>query len=358
MITIKTWLKLWTVALIGLMSCVDQIPIDIPIENIQNLVFEARLIQDESGTLAIINVTHLLDFSQSRSLALNVKDTYIVNEQGQQLQLERVGEGNYKLNIPRTHSFKIINGESYKARVEIKDGRVYESDYDLMPLNQRKSIYTPEALIKKITVDQEIKEELVLGIEAQVPTESNGNKLNYKWEFSRTYRITDSPIDGSDPKVCYITENLFSAQTFIISGNSINNSAVKLRIAEFPVVPAYAEDAYIHLQEQVISDSVYLYWENVYKLNNRSGQLFEEPPGRIFSNFKNIADPNEEVFGLFYCSAQNTYRIFVDHELVGSPNRICPPNVPPSPNPCPVVSCCDCLNATISTTEKPVWWVN
>lgn len=356
--TNRNWIALCGIILMGgLVQCVDRIPIDVPSEKIQNLVFDARLILGDPS-IAIINVTHLLDLAQSRSLALNIKDTYMVSEDGAELILERVGEGNYQVLIPRNHPFKLIPGKKYKARVEIKDGRIYESAYDVLSTDAGGSSYSTEIITKPVQVDQTLEDKPFIRISGKLPTISNNRVINYKWEWERVARITDSPIDGSEPKTCYIQEHLNSADLDIISGKNIAVAEIDLDIADFPITFSYAEDAYIILQQQIISDSAFLYWENVSKLINREGRLFEDPPGRLKGNFSNSKDPEDEVFGLFYCINQQTIRLFIDQNQVGNPLPLCPPRVPPSPNPCPISTCCNCLSAAKSSLTKPIWWIN
>ena len=73
----------------------------------------------------------------------------------------------------------------------------------------------------------------------------------------------------------------------------------------------------------------------------RVGNQFEPPVGRIITNFKNINDENDRnVFGYFTAFYEDTLRLCVTPEEVGSPSKLCPPC-----RGCFAPSICiDCLN--------------
>ncbi len=85
--------------------------------------------------------------------------------------------------------------------------------------------------------------------------------------------------------------------------------------------------------------------------------MFESPAGKIQSNFANIDDPEDEVFGFFFVSDTAAIHLSIDSTVVGSMGRFCPPNVPPPPGGgCPVLICYDCLTSDGASTVRPSLW--
>ena len=118
----------------------------------------------------------------------------------------------------------------------------------------------------------------------------------------------------------------------------------------------FAQGYYYTVYQRSLTKGAFEHWEQTKQVIERTGNLFEPPAGRINSNFRNIEAPNDlGVFGYFSAFAQDTLRLYISPEEVGSPQLQCP-RVPIQGNPCPVSACCDCLIEPGSKLEKPDFW--
>jgi len=119
----------------------------------------------------------------------------------------------------------------------------------------------------------------------------------------------------------------------------------------------YRQGLYLNVFQQSLSEGAFQYWDQIDKLLERNGNMFESPVGEIISNFENVVTPNEDVFGYFYATEIDTFHVAVDSLFTNSPGVYCPPPLPPPPGGgCAVEICCDCLQAPISTTTRPEYW--
>jgi hypothetical protein len=97
------------------------------------------------------------------------------------------------------------------------------------------------------------------------------------------------------------------------------------------------------------------YWNQVNTVVSREGDIFQDPVGKVPSNFKNADTDDEDVFGFFYATEQEVIRIFVSPEEANNPNKWCPQ--PLTEGGQAPSDCCDCSTEIGSSTFKPSWWI-
>lgn len=56
--------------------------------------------------------------------------------------------------------------------------------------------------------------------------------------------------------------------------------------------------------------------------------MFDPTPGKVQSNFNVIQGGEQDMFGFFYATQQDTQQVFIDLTFVGSPDTICPVIIP------------------------------
>jgi len=78
--------------------------------------------------------------------------------------------------------------------------------------------------------------------------------------------------------------NYTSLNTNMLSGNSVKDYT----IYESPNLKTfvYAEGYYLSVYQQAISEQAYEYWRQINLLTNRDGSIFEQPSGKIITNFR------------------------------------------------------------------------
>ena len=89
--------------------------------------------------------------------------------------------------------------------------------------------------------------------------------------------------------------------------NEINNREVVLR----DVDGTFRGVHYFNFIQQGITQQAHQFWLAIDKNTNRVGSIFDQPPGVIPTNLRNVADPEEEVFGYFEVMSADTTHLKV-----------------------------------------------
>ncbi len=349
-------------AVFALSSCLEKINLEIPRENQDNLAIQGRILKGSPSSSIKVGVLKIFDFTASQRF-IDVKSVKIIDEAGLELLLPQAGEGNYYIEVlDGDPNFQIDFGKSYKLEVVTFANQIIESSYEpLLPVPKADSL-TARMITENIEIfTGEIQPfdriEFSLNTPLAVPGEEE--KARLLWEFQETYEITDAPMDfGQEPKTCYITQTVGINDIQVLNANEIGT----VYLSNYPffkrnVLYTMAQGYYMTVYQKSLSKTAYEYWDHVAQSLIRTGNMFEAPVGKIRSNMVNVNNPDEEIFGFFYATAQDTIRVFVSPELAGSPNVLCPPNVPPPPGGgCPIEVCCNCLDEDGSSLTKPSWW--
>ena len=337
-------------------SCVERIDLPPPAGLTEAVVIQGRLVMGENSRIEI-TTTRLFDFSAESKLALNVKEAILRDDEGNEMEIVPLFKGVFNTPLDENSPIQLQVGKSYALEITTLDNRTYRSSFDVLTDNPAPKSMTfgeAEAFAPSATGSLSRIKQLETFIDAEI-TENRGGLL---WEVTRTYRLTDTPLD-SPPKTCYLT-SVFSLETIptFSSENPIllNNYSLGKQILDFRA----SEGMYINVNQLSLSPEASDYWAAVSSLAKKEGDLFDEPVGLIPTNFENINDPDEEVFGYFFATTEKQIRQRVPEELVRDIPRPCPPINPPQDlgNQCNLGVCCDCLDGPQATLTRPDFWID
>jgi len=233
---------------------------------------------------------------------------------------------------------------SYKIRVETFDNRVYESSLEgIVPVPTPTDLKVGRIQKDGINAVGDIVARDFIAFTIDTPLEASPNSGNTKilWELEGTYRVTDSPesystracrpiriTNETNNKTCYV--NISPLSNYVsLDGTNINQSSIEdFTVLETGISNLFSEGYYLTVLQQSLTESAFAYWSQVNQVLSRSGDLFEPPAGKIITNFTNINDPNDDVFGYFYATEEKPIRVSVPPRLADNPSSACP--APPS----------------------------
>ncbi len=352
------------------MGCLDKISFPSLNDEQTAIVVEGSL-RIGNPSVARISITRLFDFSADGLKAVNLQEATLMDEEGRERALKEISPGVYETRVFSSDTdFKVELGKSYQMRIATFDGRAFLSK--------------PEPVVKvdpvgDLYVDQTVKEVvdqfgefstldlLSFSVDAPVQVGQSGEAGRFRYVVEQTYKLTDSPVVGfppPDPKTCYVTELTDVTSALVFNANEFTGTA-NVRIPVVDILrknTLFSEGYYLTIYQQSLSENAYKYWNEISQVIERNGNMFEAPAGRIRSNFQPIDEnSDDEVFGYFYATQEDTARIYVDPSLADFPAAYCPG--PPSPQPfgarcLPRFPCCDCLLQNGSSLEKPSFWVD
>ena len=354
-IPLPSWKLLALTGLLGFNQCLDTITIDLDSDTIDNLVINGKLVKG-NPSYAVAIISRVIYYNPGNENPLNVKYVDIVDDLGNRIPMFRTEAYKYEISIPQNDPvFQIEEGRRYGIIITTSE-KTYASDLDeLLPV-------TPILDVSYSVGTEHLFESNGPGYDQDVVNFSassslidlNQNPSRIRWEAAYTYAVSDTAH-----KTCYVNQSIIDDQIRIYDGSSVQAAMVNEQLYQIPVSYDFAEGFYLTLYQEALSVSAYSYWEKVKTIIERNGNMFEVPAGKIQGNLHNEADPSELVFGNFYVTQQETFRLYVDPADVGNPVTYCPYG--PYVNGERIYTecahnCCDCLRAANSTTTKPDFW--
>ena len=349
-------------------SCLDEIDFQ-QADNIDNgIAIQGKIVK---GSPSFVSVTtrRVFNFEDAPRL-INVREVTVIDENGTELELNSNADGIYFLEIPDDHpTFKVEFGQSYQLRVATFDNREFESSLDELfpaPVPDDLSVARTQIETNDVNGNPTLFDQLTYTVSTPLLPENSNTKARLLYEMIFTYQFSDTPdaygtrscrptaID-EEPKTCYLTTSP-STNFLVVNGPGVSVDRLDdYEVLNSPLTPLYAEGLYLTVIQQSLSQPAFNYWQQVNQVVNRTGDIFQAPAGKVQSNFININDSRDEVFGYFYATEESTQRIFVSPEMADNPARPCP--APTDDFGRAPSDCCNCLTITGSTTERPSWWV-
>ena len=347
-------------------TCLDEIKLAVPERGLGSIAIRGKLIYGTPSQVevSVAEVSNFVEF-QAPSPIENAL-VQLIDEDGNMLSLGVKGAGLYQASIPKDNlALSIERGKSYQVRVTLVNGVVLESNLEpLLSVPAIESIQK-EAITRSYVNDLgAIESSLYMKFLVDTQLESpDGTEPRFlKWEFECTYRFIEADISDvirfDRPHSCYFTDPLSLNKIQVFDGpNAAGLNLNNHLILEEPLDHRFYRGFYLTVYQQSLSESAYNYWSKVGELINRNGSFLETFPAKLQGNFTNLNDPNQEVFGFFYATAQDTNRIFVGPEEADFPFQYCPPSVLRIEFENLEYQCKNCLKRERSTLEKPDYWI-
>ena len=272
----------------------------------------------------------------------------IMDDRGQEEILEEKNTGTYQT---QADGIRGEPGRTYTLEISL-DGNTYRSQPEtILPVVSAESVEV-DFLVEEVLNDVgNLTEREVVKAYVNTPFPP-GERSFLKWNTFGIYEYLETAGQGNlNPNICYVTEtidldNIVVADSDTQLDGFLNRQEVITKLVDFRFTRNYC----FTIIQQSISRPVYEFWAAAQSEFERTGDIFEPPPGKIPGNVMNVADDQEEVLGIFYASAVDTIRHLVNSSEVGNPRPQCRP-FPRGPD-----SCFDCLILPRSTYDVPECW--
>jgi len=311
----KNWYKpLIFLFIIGtLVTCID--PFYPKLDNFQSLFVVDALVTDEniSNTVRLSRTKLKVD---EESAMISGALVIIKDNLGNSTILTEKSEGVYKTD---SLSFKGETGRSYTLYIKTAEGEEYESEECLMyPIQDIDSIYYSK---DEVIVSNETQE----GIRIYVDSKDNSGCNYYRWTFEEWWKF-DVPF----PKEYdYVNENTF------IKCNPVKKSCWNHRKSNDIIIKSSEEGVSspilfiapdksdrlsirycIQVRQLSLSKEEYEFWDQLKKIGESGGDIFDKQPFQISGNVHKINDSEEQVLGYFQVSgAKVKRRYIINNEL-------------------------------------------
>jgi hypothetical protein len=146
--------------------------------------------------------------------------------------------------------------------------------------------------------------------------DSTGQCRYFRWEYIETWEFI-IPYNNVKNNRCWVSANsdlINIKNTSVITEdkiekfllNYISNETDRLKNKYSILVNQYS-----------IGEEEYNYWEELQKLSEKSGSLYDIIPSSVANNLYCLDDPNVKVLGYFSVSAMSSKRIFIKDNFKG-----------------------------------------
>jgi len=368
-----------SVTMIGLcVACVDRLYFDIALPATFPIVVNG-FISSEPGPYRVeVNKAFDAESKDSIKLPVSVKRMEIVDDQGKKEVLSEIGKGVYETS---RDGLRGVIGRVYKIKLELLDGRIYESIPDTLPAPGR--INDLFLNFKAEAVEDATK----YGYDVIVNSSgSEDGNARFMWKYKGTFKALTHPEFNN--KACFY---LNGKCNFAPSCSGMLNIAppgqppVFERIApctccvcwydRFNSIPVLSDIrflekgdfpnlkvTYIPIDQWILRDKIhiqvdqfslthqaYTFWQAVLSQKNAINSLFQPVSGKIPSHFIQTSGDPSPINGIFYATSISSKSDFIRPIDVPNPNFI----------PEGLESNDSCLKLfPYATTVKPDFWVD
>jgi hypothetical protein len=224
----------------------------------------------------------------------------ISDQTGNVIALEENAPGIYE-----TPEFAGEAGASYTLRIETTDGSQYASK--AVPFKSGAVIN--DVYAKYVEPAGGGENSMQILVDTEDPTRQTHY---YRWNYIETYEVhapfpsnwiyvgnnnVEFRHDGID--TCYATDTL----RHIITRSTRNLQEDKITGQLLRYIPDYSHiirhEYSILVQQFVLSEEAYLYWENLRMISESQGTLSDLQPGSVPGNLFSLTNPDEPVLGFF-----------------------------------------------------------
>lgn len=344
-----------------LSSCLDPIDLAIPEGSEDAIVINSKITMGTPSTFKL-EMSRLFNFTVESRGNIIARNVIISDEEGNELEVKPNSDSGYYYEFDENDPVKIEIGKKYKILVQTFDGRTFESTYEQLhhvPKIKNVSYRLYDKVLTLPDQSQRVVPYIAYDVSTDLTHPAEQDKSQIRWELEKVYRVTDSPINGSPSKVCYLTSRAGVFNVLVYDGQADSKTELADEfLYEEAISPLYAEGSYFVIIQESLSKNAMDYWRNVKSVTERKEDIYADPPGKVASNFTHI-NGEEEAYGFFYVTVQDTARIYINPEELGEVDRRCPSeDLVNMDGSCGDQLCCNCLSEDNSTLTKPSFWTN
>jgi hypothetical protein len=139
----------------------------------------------------------------------------------------------------------------------------------------------------------------------------------YRWDYTDTWQISAPGYQRTINRVCWVTNNSEDINVKAVAGlneNRIERLPVKFISNETDMLQ---ERYRIEVNQYSLSEDEYSYWNDLEKITEQSGNLYDRIPSEISGNIYCSSNPDLQVLGYFSVSAKRSKVIYIDDYFEG-----------------------------------------
>ncbi len=358
--------------ILALMACVDRINIDTGIPAFFPVVIDG-FISDEQGPYTI-EITKAFDIESKQSIKtpISVSKVVMSDNLGTQEVLKPVSIGVYQTSPT---GIRGIIGRTYSLRIELLDGRIYESNPDtLLASGKVDRVY--HYFITGKTPDGATTYGFDVFFDALA-----GERANYHflWKFVGTFKADTNPELHDEPcgesrcprpppcsgyvygaegltmtgpcTCCSCWYDIFNSDIILGDDEFVEGGKFKgIKATNIPLSSwTFMYKVHAEVRQFSLTSQSFNFWKAIKAQKRATNSLFQPLTGKVPSNFTQISGAAAPIEGLFYATSITSNAVYITREDVPDPRMIPSVELPFKDN---------CINLyPNSTASRPSFWV-
>ena len=306
--------------LVAVSSCID--PYFPNLKNYQSLLVVEGLITNENSSYKV-KLSRTTSREDSAPEKVSDADVNIIDGNGIKAHLQNSGDGYYMTD---STAIKGVIGQKYTLQILTSDGKEYRSEEcTMLPVTGINTLY-----YEKGEEFSGNPAEAFTGLKIFLNSDdATGMNKYFRWTFEEVWKFI---IPGVQKYTyIFIDDTTFSFPSVPVvndlcwksskSGEIITNSIlpggatyIDKQLIQFiaPVKSDRLSQEYSILVKQYsVSKKEFDFWNDLQKVNEAGGDIFDSQPYKVISNIHNVNDANEMVLGYFEVSAVSQKRMFI-----------------------------------------------
>ncbi|MEM6803021.1 MAG: DUF4249 family protein, partial [Bacteroidota bacterium] len=267
------------------------------------------------------------------------------------LDLEVLSTGT--LRPPQGYMFEA--GREYFVEISLADGRVITSEPQII-LPPLKTDSISFAVREDRNDERRPGEPIVfrkIEFFAHIDLADLSERQQYfRWVIDEAWLM----IGLGQGNICYVEESI-RENPYQVASNTTPGAKVgevKISVLDNPLDFSFEHEHYINVYTHSLDASSYDFYAKNLRLTDINGSLYDEIPGQIEGNLRNVDDPEEKVTGWVEFFLADTLRLKVFGRDI---NALVPQQCDIAPGATPPLRCTSCVNVYgIETRDPPFYW--
>lgn len=352
-------------------SCVDRINFDVGDPTVFPVVVEG-FITDQPGPYEV-KVTKAFDIESKLSIKqpLSVRKIVISDNVGNSEQLEKVSDGIYRTRVNGIHG---VVGRAYSMRVELLDGRIYESIRDTMMVGG-----SVDKIERNLVSYIDETNATAYGFDIFFDSDAGDNtSFQFLWKMVATYKVSTNPELNTEPcgesrclaplpcsamevdidgqlvyvrpcECCDCWVDLYNDLPIVSDDQLVKNGVFQHVKAGMIPIDQYtlSYKTHVEIQQFSLTPRVFEFWKSVRAQKTGTTSLFQPLTGKIIGNFEQVGGEPGPLEGIFYASSVKKNSIYLTSADVPD-KRIIPVQT--------LTNTKSCLTFPNSTNVEPEYW--
>ena len=269
-------------AVICCAGCIDKIILDVPYPDGYPVVIDGFISTENKKHLIRVSSSFDIESHSSFRTPLSVGSITLRDNHGLSVSLTEKGIGDYY-----TPYMEGIVGNVYTLRVELTDGRVYESYPDtLYPSGYIEKIYSAFR-------SEKINQQSSYSFDVYFDAITYGSHHNLVWKYD-VFFLADIPC-------CTCISRLTKSLPVVSQDQTVSHNRFEsVKIVRIPLDGwAFQKGVYADVFQQSVSRRAYEFWRIVSTQLTGTQSLFQPVIGKMPVNFIQLQGSPQPLFGIF-----------------------------------------------------------